>query len=119
MEQKRVSEFAGRRSREPEPGTVPAQDQPAPRAGDFKRNPCGACWHWQPNPRAGLNMGRCMAAPPVSLPVPGQGGTIGNLLSRPTMPDSYEGCDLWSDESEFEDGPGELDGAQLATGTEG
>jgi hypothetical protein len=57
-----------------------------------------------------------MAAPPVSVPVQQQ-GRPGAILTRPVVPDSYEGCDLWSDESEFEDGPGELEPAR--TGTEG
>lgn len=119
MEQKR-SEFAGRRSRE-EQGTVPAQDQPAPQAdrpGAFDRNPCGGCWHWKPFPQAGLNMGKCMAGPPVSVPMAAQ-GRPGAILTRPVVPDAYEGCDLWDDAPEFEDGPGELEPGHLATGTEG
>jgi hypothetical protein len=110
VEKPKTSEFAGRRSREPAPGSVPAQDQPSPigtGAGDFDRNPCGTCWHWKRNPRAGLDVGFCMFGPPVAFPVPGPDGRpVGNMLTRPTLKANTEGCDQWNDESEFEDGDG-------------
>lgn len=116
MNDKKVSEFSGRRPGAP--GTVPAQEQPKPdqRPGNFDRNPCGECWHFKPNPRAGLDAGFCMFGPPTPHPVQMQGGRAGNILARPVVTTKTEGCDQWDDESEFVEGEGEPEPAQLAAG---
>lgn len=98
--EKTVSELKPRRA--PEPGKPGAIATEPAKPGDFQRNPCGECWHWQPVPRLGLDMGRCMAGPPFPMPVLGQNGQpIGQTLSRPHMKAGQEGCDVWDDESEF------------------
>lgn len=116
--EKKVSEFAGRREKRdaaPEPGSVPAQDQPSPHVGDFDRNPCGTCWHFKRNPRAGLDAGFCMFGPPVAIPHRAANGQAGNILTRPVLTANMEGCDQWDDESEFVEGePAEP--ARLAAG---
>lgn len=90
----------------------PTADQPTPpaHAGSFKRNPCGECWHFQRNPRGGLDVGQCMFGPPTSYPVMGKDGRpVGNMLMRPTLTVTHEGCDQWDDTDGFEDDgePGE------------
>lgn len=117
MNDKKVSEFSGRRVSAP--GTEPAQEQPKPdaRPGAFDRNPCGECWHFKPNPRAGLDAGFCMFGPPTPHPVQMQGGRAGNILARPVVQIRTEGCDQWDDEPEFIEEPAE--GAQLAAGAGG
>lgn len=107
----KVSEFAGRRRREPEPGSVPAQDQPSPVGsgiGDFQRGACGECWHWKRQPRAGLDIGTCMLNPPFPFPTP-----QGQVLVRPTPKADSEGCDQWDDDT-GEDGGGEDMGQLVA-----
>lgn len=99
-EDKKVSEFTPRRGKRED--TAPLINQPAPTSagpGDFDRNECGECWHWKRDARLGLDIGRCMLAPPVAQQVQMQGGAVGNLLSRPVMPATYEGCDQWDDET--------------------
>jgi hypothetical protein len=104
---KKVSEFPGRRPDQ----AAPAQDQPAPtpeHPGDFLRNPCGECWHFKREPRAGLDVGFCMFGPPISFPVPGPDGRpVGNMLVRTTVTAKTEGCDQWDDECEIIEGDGE------------
>jgi hypothetical protein len=98
-EDKKVSEFTPRRGKKEE--AAPLVDQPTALGsgiGDFDREQCGECWHFKRDPRLGLNVGRCMLAPPVAQQVQLQGGQMGNLLSRPVMPATYEGCDQFDDE---------------------
>lgn len=105
--EKKVSEFTGRAAAA-KPG--PKENQPAPSnkpPGEFDRNPCGECWHWKPDQRLGLNRGKCMFGPPTSFPLPGANGqSVGNMLTRPVLAASSEGCDQWDDECEFVEGEG-------------
>lgn len=77
--------------------------------GNFKRELCGRCDHWRKSPVLGLDQGVCMLMPPTALPVQTQNGAA-QMLVRPTLPASYEGCDQFENE--------EQDAAEGAGGTD-
>lgn len=121
-EVKKISEFPGRR-----PDAPPREDQPAIYLGGDQgselRPPCGDCIHWKRVPLAGANQGACMLFPPVGFPIPNNKGQfVGQALSRPQLPASYEGCDQHetaeeaAEDDEGDDDDGGEPGALAAMG---
>lgn len=107
-DEKRVSQFPGRRSQvsravhsviaKADTGTIGGNQ------GDFPREKCGTCLSWRRDSRAGQNgvpleAGQCMFGPPVPVPIMDETGQrmLATLVVRPPMSSQSEGCDQHDD----------------------
>lgn len=114
-EKKRVASFPGRRSEIAKAvASVITTNQPTigGTQGEFARPPCGTCFSWRRDKRAGtqgvpLNAGQCFFGPPTPHPVMTDAGVmVGAVAIRPPMASDSEGCDQHDDGTD-EDGDGE------------
>jgi hypothetical protein len=112
-DEKKVSKFPGRRSEiaRAVAGVIAKPDSPTigGNQGDYKRPPCGTCFSWRRDQRAGvggvpLNAGQCMYGPPTPCPIlDDAGGMRGTLLVRPPCSSDSEGCDQHDDGTDDDD----------------